>query len=230
MSLINSDENKTFGAVFRTPVDNSKGIPHILEHSVLCGPKKYPIKEPFVELMKGSLNTFLNAFTYPDRTCYPVASTNLQVASAADDACRCLHVKRCRSHAHEAQSDCTGRTPGCSVSGGTVAMAVAHSECVIQDYYNLVDVYLDAVLYPNCVQDPKTFAQEGWHYELEKPEVSGSLCMLLPAIRQGLVLRRGRVCLCSACLRVHEVCVPKIGQIACLCRMSCPSRGWSSMR
>ena len=79
MSLINGDENKTFGAVFRTPVDNSKGIPHILEHSVLCGSKKYPIKEPFVELMKGSLNTFLNAFTYPDRTCYPVASTNLQV-------------------------------------------------------------------------------------------------------------------------------------------------------
>lgn len=80
MSLLNKDENKTFGAVFRTPVENSKGIPHILEHSVLCGSKKYPIKEPFVELMKGSLNTFLNAFTYPDRTCYPVASTNLQVS------------------------------------------------------------------------------------------------------------------------------------------------------
>ncbi len=79
MSLINDDENKTFGAVLRTPVDNSKGIPHILEHSVLCGSRKYPVKEPFVELMKGSLNTFLNAFTYPDRTCYPVASTNLQV-------------------------------------------------------------------------------------------------------------------------------------------------------
>ena len=60
-------------------MENSKGIPHILEHSVLCGSRKYPIKEPFVELMKGSLNTFLNAFTYPDRTCYPVASANLQV-------------------------------------------------------------------------------------------------------------------------------------------------------
>jgi hypothetical protein len=120
MSLINADENKTFGAVFRTPVDNSKGIPHILEHSVLCGSRKYPIKEPFVELMKGSLNTFLNAFTYPDRTCYPVASTNLQ------------------------------------------------------DYYNLVDVYLDAVLHPQCINDPGTFAQEGWHYELEdaKEEVT----------------------------------------------------------
>ena len=56
----------------------AQGIPHILEHSVLCGSRKYPIKEPFVELMKGSLQTFLNAFTYPDRTCYPVASTNLQ--------------------------------------------------------------------------------------------------------------------------------------------------------
>ncbi len=79
ISVVNSDENKTFGAVFRTPVSDSTGIPHILEHSVLCGSRKYPIKEPFVELMKGSLNTFLNAFTYPDRTCYPVASTNAQV-------------------------------------------------------------------------------------------------------------------------------------------------------
>ena len=79
ISVVNDDANKTFGAVLRTPVENSKGIPHILEHSVLCGSRKYPIKEPFVELMKGSLNTFLNAFTYPDRTCYPVASANLQV-------------------------------------------------------------------------------------------------------------------------------------------------------
>lgn len=113
MSVINKDENKTFGATFRTPVDDSKGTPHILEHSVLCGSDKYPIKEPFVELMKGSLNTFLNAFTYPDRTCYPVASANLR------------------------------------------------------DFYNLVDVYLDSVLHPNCVSDPQIFAQEGWHYELE---------------------------------------------------------------
>ena len=83
MSVINQDENKTFGATLRTPVENSKGIPHILEHSVLCGSRKYPIKEPFVELIKGSLNTFLNAFTYPDRTCYPVASANLQVDSSS---------------------------------------------------------------------------------------------------------------------------------------------------
>eukprot|EP00238_Polyblepharides_amylifera_P009616 CAMPEP_0196574836 /NCGR_PEP_ID=MMETSP1081-20130531/4451_1 /TAXON_ID=36882 /ORGANISM="Pyramimonas amylifera, Strain CCMP720" /LENGTH=1082 /DNA_ID=CAMNT_0041892963 /DNA_START=123 /DNA_END=3371 /DNA_ORIENTATION=+ len=113
MSLVTDDENKTFGAVFRTPPQNSTGIPHILEHSVLCGSRKYPIKEPFVELMKGSLNTFLNAFTYPDRTCYPVASCNLQ------------------------------------------------------DYYNLVDVYLDAVLHPACINDRQVFEQEGWHYELE---------------------------------------------------------------
>ena len=58
---------------------DSTGIPHILEHSVLCGSRKYPLKEPFVELLKGSLHTFLNAFTYPDRTCYPVASTNAKV-------------------------------------------------------------------------------------------------------------------------------------------------------
>lgn len=54
-------------------------MPHILEHSVLCGSRKYPVKEPFVDLLKGSLQTFLNAFTYPDRTCYPVASQNLKV-------------------------------------------------------------------------------------------------------------------------------------------------------
>lgn len=58
---------------------DSTGIPHILEHSVLCGSRKYPLKEPFVALLKGSLHTFLNAFTYPDRTCYPVASTNTKV-------------------------------------------------------------------------------------------------------------------------------------------------------
>ena len=122
ISVQNDDENKTFGAVFRTPPENSTGIPHILEHSVLCGSRRYPIKEPFVELMKSSLNTFLNAFTYPDRTCYPVASCNLR------------------------------------------------------DFYNLVDVYLDAVFYPRCVESNnpeggrQIFEQEGWHYELESSE------------------------------------------------------------
>ncbi|KAL0917124.1 hypothetical protein M5K25_012171 [Dendrobium thyrsiflorum] len=115
ISVSNDDENKVFGIVFRTPPKDSTGIPHILEHSVLCGSRKYPLKEPFVELLKGSLNTFLNAFTYPDRTCYPVASTNAK------------------------------------------------------DFYNLVDVYLDAVFFPKCVEDFQTFQQEGWHYELNDP-------------------------------------------------------------
>ncbi len=114
LSLENDDENKVFGIVFRTPPEDSTGIAHIMEHSVLCGSEKYPLKEPFVELIKGSLNTFLNAFTYPDKTCYPVASTNLQ------------------------------------------------------DFYNLVDVYLDAVFHPLIT--PYTLAQEGWHYELENPQ------------------------------------------------------------
>ena len=76
LSFSNDDENKVFGISFRTPPEDSTGLPHILEHSVLCGSEKYPVKEPFVELLKGSLQTFLNAFTYPDKTCYPVASTN----------------------------------------------------------------------------------------------------------------------------------------------------------
>ena len=110
VSLINDDENKVFGITFRTPPSDSTGIAHILEHAVLCGSRKYPVKEPFVELIKGSLNTFLNAFTYPDKTCYPVASTNLR------------------------------------------------------DFYNLIDVYLDAVFYPRIT--PEVLQQEGWHYEL----------------------------------------------------------------
>ena len=111
LSLVNADENKVFGINFRTPPTDSTGIAHILEHAVLCGSRKYPVKEPFVELMKGSLNTFLNAFTYPDKTCYPVASQNLQ------------------------------------------------------DFYNLIDVYLDAVFHPRLT--PQVLQQEGWHYELE---------------------------------------------------------------
>ena len=113
LSLTNEDENKVFGITFRTPPSDSTGIAHILEHSVLCGSRKYPVKEPFVELLKGSLKTFLNAMTYPDKTCYPVASQN------------------------------------------------------VKDFYNLVDVYLDAVLYPRLT--PFVFQQEGWHYELDNP-------------------------------------------------------------
>lgn len=111
LSLQNDDENKVFGITFRTPPSDSTGIAHILEHSVLCGSRKYPLKEPFVELLKGSLKTFLNAMTYPDKTVYPVASQNLQ------------------------------------------------------DFYNLTDVYLDAVFYPRIT--PDVLQQEGWHYELE---------------------------------------------------------------
>ncbi|MHC1712618.1 MAG: insulinase family protein [Solidesulfovibrio sp.] len=109
LSLSLDDANKVFGIAFRTPPASSTGVPHILEHSVLCGSQKYPVKEPFVELLKGSLQTFLNAFTYPDKTCYPVASTNLR------------------------------------------------------DFYNLVDVYLDAVFFPRIPRN--VFLQEGWHFE-----------------------------------------------------------------
>lgn len=74
--LENDDNNKVFSIGFRTPPSDHTGVPHILEHSVLCGSKKFPVKDPFVELVKGSLNTFLNAMTYPDKTVYPVASCN----------------------------------------------------------------------------------------------------------------------------------------------------------
>ncbi len=114
LSIINDDENKVFGISFRTPPEDSTGVAHILEHSVLCGSDKYPIKEPFVELLKGSLQTFLNALTFPDKTCYPVASANTQ------------------------------------------------------DFYNLIDVYLDAVFHPRLT--PNTLKQEGWHYEMEAPD------------------------------------------------------------
>lgn len=72
----NDDENKVFNIGFRTPPKDDTGVPHILEHSVLCGSKRFPLKDPFVELVKGSLNTFLNAMTYSDKTVYPVASCN----------------------------------------------------------------------------------------------------------------------------------------------------------
>lgn len=114
LSIVNDDENKCFGVTFRTPPKDSTGVAHILEHSVLCGSDRYPVKEPFVELLKGSLQTFLNAFTFPDKTCYPVASANLQ------------------------------------------------------DFYNLMDVYIDAVFHPRISED--IFRQEGWHVEAESAE------------------------------------------------------------
>ena len=114
--IANTDDNKVFQIGFRTPVWDDTGVPHIMEHSTLCGSRKYPLKEPFVDLVKGSLNTFLNAMTYPDKTVYPVASRNAK------------------------------------------------------DFHNLMDVYLDAVFYPNIYKNPFTLLQEGWHYNLDTPE------------------------------------------------------------
>ena len=114
--LANDDDNKVFSITFRTPARDSTGIAHILEHSVLGGSRKYPLKEPFVELVKGSLNTFVNAMTFPDKTMYPVASRNTK------------------------------------------------------DFYNLMDVYLDAVFNPAITTEPNIFKQEGWHYELSRPD------------------------------------------------------------
>ncbi|CUH97293.1 Protein HypA [Propionispora sp. 2/2-37] len=111
--LENEDDNKVFSVTFRTPPADSTGVAHIVEHSVLCGSRQFPLKEPFVELVKGSLNTYLNAMTFPDKTMYPVASRNQK------------------------------------------------------DFRNLMNVYLDAVFYPNIYKSPETLMQEGWHYELE---------------------------------------------------------------
>lgn len=108
------DENMTFAIGFRTIPTDSTGVFHILEHSVLNGSRKYPVKEPFVELLKSSLQTFLNAMTYPDKTIYPVSSRNKQ------------------------------------------------------DFHNLMDIYMDAVLHPLAVTDDKVFHQEGWRLELDE--------------------------------------------------------------
>ncbi len=104
-----SDTNRAFCISFKTLPENSTGVFHILEHSVLCGSRKFPLREPFVDLLKGSLQTFLNAMTFPDKTMYPVASTNER------------------------------------------------------DFVNLMDVYMDAVLYPRIYSCEEIFMQEGWH-------------------------------------------------------------------
>ncbi len=117
IAVISSDDNnKVFSIGFRTPPEDSTGVAHILEHSVLCGSERFPVKDPFVELAKGSLNTFLNAMTYPDKTIYPVAS------------------------------------------------------CNDKDFANLMEVYLDAVFFPNIHHQEEIFLQEGWHYELESTD------------------------------------------------------------
>lgn len=111
--ISNDDENKVFQIGFRTPQSDDTGVPHIIEHTVLCGSDKFPLKDPFVELIKGSMNTFINAMTFPDKTVYPIAS------------------------------------------------------CNDKDFHNLMDVYLDAVFYPNIYKYEEIFMQEGWHYEME---------------------------------------------------------------
>jgi len=112
LKYVTDDDNKSFCITFKTPPNGDYGLPHILEHSVLDGSRKFPVKSPFQVLARGSLNTFLNAMTSSDFTMYPVASTNTQ------------------------------------------------------DFFNLVDVYLDAVLHPAIYDDPRIFLQEGWRYEL----------------------------------------------------------------
>ncbi len=141
LSLANDDENKVFGITFRTPPADSTGVAHILEHSVLCGSRNYPVKKPFVELLKGSLHTFLNAMTFPDKTAYPVASQNLQ------------------------------------------------------DFYNLVGVYLDAVFFPLLSED--TFRQEGWHYELEASQA--------PMVYKGVVFNEMKGAYSSAAAVLGKV-------------------------
>ena len=114
--IANKDPHKSFCIGFRTPPSDSTGVPHIIEHSVLCGSRKYPLKDPFVELAKGSLNTYLNAMTYPDKTLYPISSQN------------------------------------------------------DKDFHNLMDVYLDAVFFPNIYKQKEILMQEGWRYHIEQPE------------------------------------------------------------
>ncbi|WP_054252801.1 insulinase family protein [Neofamilia massiliensis] len=111
--LENKDEIKTFSIGFRTPPKDSTGVAHIVEHTVLSGSRKYRTKEPFMDLVNSSLQTFLNAMTFPDKTIYPIATRNTK------------------------------------------------------DFYNLMDVYLDAVFYPRIYEEEKIFYQEGWHYEME---------------------------------------------------------------
>ena len=139
------DSNKVFNIAFRTTPHNSTGVAHIMEHSVLCGSRKFPLKEPFVELVKGSLNTFLNAMTYPDKTMYPVASKN------------------------------------------------------DKDFRNLMDVYLDAVLYPRVRDDAEIVMQEGWHYELDRADDELTY--------KGVVFNEMKGAFSSPTQRVYRMCL-----------------------
>lgn len=119
LAVKNDDANKTFSAAFNTVPTDSTGVAHILEHSVLMGSRKYPVKDVFGEINKGGLMTFLNAMTGSDITYYPFATRNLN------------------------------------------------------EYFNLMDVYMDVVLNPLLARS--TFEQEGWHYHQEGPETLSSI-------------------------------------------------------
>lgn len=141
--LGNEDPENLFCLSFQTLPENSNGVAHILEHTVLCGSKKYPVKDPFFSMNRRSLNTFMNALTGADFTCYPAASQ------------------------------------------------------VEQDFYNLLDVYLDAVFYP--ILKPESFAQEGWRLELSNPEDLTS-----PLVYKGVVYNEMKGALSSPTTRLIE--------------------------
>jgi Zn-dependent M16 (insulinase) family peptidase len=114
LHLENKDDNKVFSIAFRTTPKDDTGVPHIIEHAVLCGSKKFRTKDVFTDMAKSSLNTFINAMTFPDKTCYPISS---------------------RNH---------------------------------KDFLNLMEVYLDAVFYPNIYENHELLRQEGWRYEFDE--------------------------------------------------------------
>ncbi len=145
--LADNDDNKTFSICFKTIPEDDTGVFHICEHSVLNGSQKYPVREPFVDLLKTSMQTFLNAMTAPDHTFYPVSSRN------------------------------------------------------DQDFLNLMDVYLDAVLHPLIHTNPDIFYQEGWHYEIrdEKDE----------PVYKGVVLNEMK----GAFASVDETVVDELGRM-----------------
>lgn len=116
MYLKNDDDNKVFSATFKTPPTDHTGVPHIVEHCVLSGSRKYHTREPFMDMVKGSMNTFINAMTFSDKTMYPVASKNTK------------------------------------------------------DFFNLMDVYLDAVFFPKIHETDAIFMQEGWRYDIHAVE------------------------------------------------------------
>lgn len=144
----NEDEIKTFGIGFRTPPVDSTGVAHIVEHCVLSGSRKYRTKEPFMDLINSSMQTFLNAMTYPDKTIYPIATRN------------------------------------------------------DKDFFNLMDVYLDAVFYPRIKDAKEIFQQEGWHLELENPEDSLKY--------NGVVYNEMRGAYSDADGQVHEILAHKL--------------------